>query len=210
MEQFYVYAAAEGSCKGVAGAGCTKATAGCVGDAKERLREGSDALGFAIRKARTEKVGGNGAVNSCAENIVGVITAEISHGAEPVICVVGNARAAAVKIEAVYARCAGVIAEVRISGEDVNFRDVLRERRRSRKAEERKQTHYDSRLHYSLHEVWFLRRFARQWRNLACAGPPQAEEAGCREDSLACLTIEMRKISRRLQRKESFEVSVTA
>src|SRR5215471_19147085 len=39
-------------------------------------------------------------------------------------------------------------------------------------------------------------------------GPPQAEEAGFREGSLACIE-EMRKIPCRLQRKEDFAVSDT-
>jgi hypothetical protein len=41
-------------------------------------------------------------------------------------------------------------------------------------------------------------------------GPPQAEEAGCREDSLAYFSIEMLNISLRLQEKEAFAVNDTA
>ena len=57
-----------------------------MSDTEERLSKRSDALKFAIGKARAEKISGDGAVNTRAENIVGMIAAKIGYGADNEDC----------------------------------------------------------------------------------------------------------------------------
>src|SRR5262249_27574828 len=83
VEELNVNAAAERRGERVVRGGCTETAAAGVCDAEESLREGSDAFEFAVGNARAEEISGDSAVDSCAENVVCVIAAEIGDGAKP-------------------------------------------------------------------------------------------------------------------------------
>jgi len=134
MEELHVNATAEGCSERVAGAGRAEPATARMRDAKKSLRKRGEAFVVAIRNARAEKISGNGAVNARAENVVGMIAAEISDAAEPVLRVIRNGRTAAVKIKTANAGRAGIVAEIGISDEDIEFWHILRGRnRRDRK-----------------------------------------------------------------------------
>src|SRR5579859_339693 len=161
VREFYVDAAAERCRKRVVRAAHTEASAACVRNSEERLRKRSEAFMFAVRNARTEEIGRNRAVDSGAENVVGVIATEIGNGAEPVICVVGNGSAATVQVETVHTRCAGIVTDVGIPHENVELRRILRKRSRSRERKKSKQTHYHFRLHTTSMRILFAGTRAR-------------------------------------------------
>jgi len=97
-----------------------------VRDTEKNLAERSEVRIVAIGNARAEEIRGERAVRAAAENIVAVIAAEISNAAKPAVGVVGDGRAAAVKIETVYARSSGISADVGISGEKIELGNILR------------------------------------------------------------------------------------
>ncbi len=146
MEDLHVNATAEGCSERVASTGSAEGAAARVRDTKKSLRKRREAFMVAIGNPRAEEIRGNSAVNARAENVVGMIAAEISDAAEPVVCVVRDGGAATVKIKTTYAGRAGIIAEIRISDEDVELRYVLggRDRRDGKHCE---QAHYDLPLH---------------------------------------------------------------
>jgi uncharacterized membrane-anchored protein len=73
-----------------------------VRDAEQDLAERSEMRIVAIGNTRAEKVSGERAVHSRAENIVAVVAAKISNSAEPAVGVVGDGSAAAVEIETIH------------------------------------------------------------------------------------------------------------
>jgi len=119
MEESHVDAATEGRSERVACAGSAEAAAARVRDTEQSLCKRSEARMPPVRKARTEKIRGHGAVDSGTENVISVIAAKIGDAAEPIVDLVGSRSAAAVKIETVHARSAWIIAKVGIADEDV-------------------------------------------------------------------------------------------
>jgi hypothetical protein len=57
--------------------------------------------------------------------VAAVVAAEVSYAAEPAVDVVGDGSAATVKMEAVDTGSAGIGADVRISGEEIELGHIL-------------------------------------------------------------------------------------
>src|SRR5262249_15975674 len=92
-----VHAAADGHGKrDVRGREAEPLAAANMRHAEQHLSEGGEMVGVGIGNARAEKIGGKGAVNSRAQNMVGVIAAEVRDTAEPASGVVRNRCAASV------------------------------------------------------------------------------------------------------------------
>src|SRR5262249_18570959 len=122
-----IHAAAKGHRKRIVRSGEGQAVAAAdVRYTEKNLTERRKVRTAAIRNTRTEQICGERAVHAGAENVAAVITAEIGDAAEPAVGVVGDRSAAPVEIETVQAGSAGIGADVRISGEDIDLGRILR------------------------------------------------------------------------------------
>src|ERR1700739_3226433 len=103
--------------------------------AEKHLAERRDARIAVVGNSRSEKISGKGAVNSSAKDIVAVIASEIGDRTEPMVCVIGNRCTAAVQVEAINTGGRRIFSNIRISGEHIEFRRVLRERSGTKKGD---------------------------------------------------------------------------
>src|SRR6267378_677162 len=102
---------------------------------------------MAIGNARAEKISGECAANSSAQNIIGVIAGKVRDCTEPVICIVGDRGAATVHAETIDSRSGWIFPHVGITREHIKFRDLLRLCSRAEKRSKSQQTHCDLQFH---------------------------------------------------------------